>query len=169
MGRRGPSPKPSAMKELEGNPGRRPLPKDEPKPLVTLPDTPDSLSPIARNEWTRVAKILHAVRVLTAADLATLRCYCVNFAWAFEAEQEVMRQGTTIEETRGTAENPYTIKKENPAFTVAQKAYKQMHEFARELGLTPASRSKIQSAPEDVRKPLEALRSRLRGIKGGKP
>ena len=160
--------KPTAIRELEGNPGKRALPKNEPKPRVTLPGAPKSLSPVARDEWTRAAEILYNVRVLTNADLAVLRGYCVNFAWAYEAEQRTMEEGTTIEETRGTTENPYSIKKENPTFTVAQKAYKQMHEFMRELGLTPASRSKIQSAPEDTRKPLEELRARLQGIKGGK-
>ena len=60
------------------------------------------------------------------------------------------------------------ITKENPAFNAFLKAEKQMLEFARELGLTPASRTKIQSAPEDTRAPLEQLRNRLRAIKGGK-
>ena len=160
--------KPTAIKKLQGNPGKRALSANEPQPLVELPRVPESLSKIARDEWARVAEILYRVRVLTNADLAILRGYCVNFAWAFEAEQRVMEEGTTIEEVRGTAENPYTIKKENPTFSVAQKAFKQMLEFARELGLTPASRTKIQSAPEDTRKPLEKLRNKLVSIKGGK-
>ena len=156
---------PTAIKKLQGNPGKRALPKDEPRPSVTLPPAPDSLSKVARDEWKRAAKILHGVRVLTDADLAVFRGYCVNFAWAFEAEQKVMEEGVTLV---GLSHKGVPITKENPAFNAAQKAYKQMTEFARELGLTPASRTRIQSAPEDTGAPLEALRNKLVSIKGGK-
>ena len=157
--------KPTAIRELEGNPGKRALPKNEPKPRVALPGAPKSLSPVARDEWKRVAEILYRVRVLTAADLAVLRGYCVNFAWAYEAEQAVTDTSVVV---KALGHRGVPITKENPAFNAGQKAYKQMLEFARELGLTPASRSKIQSAPEEVHGPLDRLRNRLTGIKGGK-
>lgn len=169
MGRRGPRPKPSAIKEFQGNPGKRALPKNEPKPPLALPPSPKMLDVTARAEWKRVAKILHGVRVLTEADLATLKGYCVNFSRACEAEVLVNKEGVVITEMRGSGENTYSISKENPAFTAGLKARRQMLEFARELGLTPASRTKIQSAPPpDDGAPLEQLRSRLRGIRGGK-
>ena len=116
-------------------------------------------------EWARVARILYNVRVLTSADLATLRGYCVNFEAAYECELKVNEHGVTIVEL---SHRGIPITKENPAHAAGLKACKQMLEFARELGLTPASRTKIQSAPEDTRAPLEQLRNRLTSIKGGK-
>lgn len=40
MAGRGRPPKPTAIKELEGNPGKRPLNKNEPKPKQTAPKCP---------------------------------------------------------------------------------------------------------------------------------
>ena len=105
---------PTAIRELQGNPGKRALPKNEPQFGLVLPPVPASLPPVARDEWARVARILYNVRVLTSADLAVLRGYCVNFAWAFEAEQKVMREGVTVV---GLSHKGVLITKENPAFT----------------------------------------------------
>ena len=49
----GRKPQPTALKVLKGNPGRRPLNEDEPKPEVLLPRPPAHLSPVARREWRR--------------------------------------------------------------------------------------------------------------------
>ena len=164
----GPQRQPTAIKKLRGNPGKRALPKDEPKPALALPSPPKMLDVTARAEWIRVARILHGVRVLTEADLAVLKFYCVAFSRACEAEALVDKEGVVITEMRGSGDNLYEYRRENPAVGVELKAQKQATEMARELGLTPASRTKIQSAPEDTRAPLEQLRNRLRSIKGGK-
>jgi hypothetical protein len=44
MGHRGPPPKPTALKLIAGNPGKKALPKDEPKPKVELPSKPRHLT-----------------------------------------------------------------------------------------------------------------------------
>lgn len=41
-------PKPSALKELEGNPGKRAVNKKEPKPEVLIPSCPNHLTGVAR-------------------------------------------------------------------------------------------------------------------------
>ena len=41
MAQRGRKPKPTVLKELEGNPGRRPLNKNEPKPNKKAPRCPN--------------------------------------------------------------------------------------------------------------------------------
>ncbi len=48
---RGRKPKPTAMKMLEGNPGRRPINGAEPKPPTSTPTCPAHLSPTAKTEW----------------------------------------------------------------------------------------------------------------------
>ena len=45
MGRRGPAPKPTAIKILEGNPGKQKLNHNEPKPptIIAIPKPPSRL------------------------------------------------------------------------------------------------------------------------------
>ena len=50
MATRGRKPKPTHLKVLAGNPGKRPLPKNEPKPKPIAPRCPQWLDPIARKE-----------------------------------------------------------------------------------------------------------------------
>lgn len=51
MAQRGRKPKPIAIKELEGNPGKRPLNDAEPKPVRKAPPCPKWLEPEAKKEW----------------------------------------------------------------------------------------------------------------------
>ena len=52
MATRGRKPKPTAMKELEGNPGKHPLNTSEPKPNKKAPACPKWLEPEAKKEET---------------------------------------------------------------------------------------------------------------------
>ena len=66
----GRKPQPTALKELKGNPGRRPLNEDEPKPEVHLPGPPSHLSPAARREWRRAGAFLVEMGLMTDLDVA---------------------------------------------------------------------------------------------------
>ena len=70
MAGRGRPPKPTAVKELEGNPGKRPLNKNEPKPKQTAPKCPSWLEPDAKKEWRRLSKELESMGLLTEVDMA---------------------------------------------------------------------------------------------------
>lgn len=70
MGTRGRKPKPTAIKVLEGNPGKRPLNANEPKPEKKSPKCPSWLEPEAKKEWRRMAKVLERLGVLTEIDAA---------------------------------------------------------------------------------------------------
>ena len=72
MGRRGPAPKPTALKRLQGNPGKRALNDSEPRPTATMPRCPTHLQGEARAEWRRVARGLHDAGLLTQIDRAAL-------------------------------------------------------------------------------------------------
>ena len=65
MAQRGRKPKPTAIKELEGNPGKRLLNADEPKPERKVPPCPKWLEPEAKKEWRRLSKQLEQIGVLT--------------------------------------------------------------------------------------------------------
>ena len=75
MATRGRKPKPTALKVLEGNPGKRPLNDREPVPPKGTLKCPAWLLPEAKKEWKRLAPALEAMGVLTMACLLyTSRC-----------------------------------------------------------------------------------------------
>ena len=58
---RGRKPKPTRLKLIEGNPGRRPIRGHEPQPPASQPTCPAHLSPTAKAEWKRLAQSLNAI------------------------------------------------------------------------------------------------------------
>lgn len=67
----GRKPKPTAVKKLEGNPGKRKLNTKEPVPAKGMPDCPEWLLPEAKKEW---EKKLHAIDREMTTPLFLLRC-----------------------------------------------------------------------------------------------
>jgi P27 family predicted phage terminase small subunit len=136
VGRR---PLPTALKRLNGNPGKGPLNDAEPQYPTRLLGAPPNLDKTGRAEWKRLGNLLCEQRVLTEADFACLAEFC----WAW---QEWMKITTKI--ANGEAElyvltpNGYPV----PSVEmVNQKALaKQMRACEVELGLTPSSRSRIK-------------------------
>lgn len=137
MGRRGPAATPTAMKVMRGNPGKRPLNDREPKPDATMPHAPGHLTKAARDEWRRVARRLHNAGVLTYVDRGILAAYCQAYGRWVEAEVEIERRGAVME-------TPSGYMQQSPWVSMANKSMEQMIRAARELGLTPASRSAIK-------------------------
>lgn len=151
----GPSPTPTALKLLKGNPGRRPLNKEEAKlPAGKLPTCPAELSPNAKKEWKRVSKLLFQAGLLTQIDRAALAGYCTNYAHWIESEVEVQKTGTIVKTKDG-----YPII--NPYLAVSRRAFDQMNKVLQEFGMTPASRSRIQvQPPEQESDPMDKWRKR---------
>ena len=80
MATRGRKPKPTAIKMLEGNPGKRPLNVKEPAPPKGNMKCPVWLLPEAKKEWKRLASSLEAMGVLTMVDLTAFAGYCQAYA-----------------------------------------------------------------------------------------
>ena len=76
----GRKPKPTAMKKLEGNPGKRKLNTKESVPAKGMPACPDWLMPEAKKEWERLAKLMNQMGVLTEVDMAAFAAYCQSYA-----------------------------------------------------------------------------------------
>ncbi len=136
----GPAPKPARLRLLEGNPGKRPLPKNEPRPRPVAPSRPAWLLPEAKREWSRVAPELERLGLLTVVDRAALAGYCQAWAQAVQAEDVLRREGLTF-----TTPNGYV--QQRPEVAIAQKAWQAVKSFAAEFGLTPSSRTRL-SLPE---------------------
>ena len=59
----GRKPKPTALKKLEGNPGKRKLNTKEPVPDKGMPDCPKWLLPETKEEWKRLCQKLSEMRL----------------------------------------------------------------------------------------------------------
>jgi len=148
---RGRKPKPTAQKELEGNPGKRPINDREPQPPPFEPgagpasaqvvdDTPEELAgqEVAIKEWQRLAPMLRACRQITEADRAALIALCLEWGRYIEAHRNVKRLGLVVKAPSGY---PMT----NPYLSIATKALANCNKLWPELGLTPSSRSRVQT------------------------
>lgn len=158
----GRKPKPTHLKVLEGNPGKRALPKGEPKPVVKRPPVPKHLNKVARREWNRMVKLLLGQRLITELDRAALAAYCQAWANWVEASEQVealKARGRLIDYT----ENGYPVV--SPWVGMQNKASAEMHRYLTEFGLTPSSRSKVQVIEEPERDEYGQFLSRRRSAK----
>jgi P27 family predicted phage terminase small subunit len=135
---RGRKPKPSVIRALEGNPGKRPLNDREPTPPQGVPDCPNYLDDEARAEWFRTAKVLSDMRLLTPADRSALAAYCVVYSRWLHAEEQVKKFGSIVK----SPEKGFPMK--SPYLCIADQALETMRKFMVEFGLTPSSRSRIR-------------------------
>jgi P27 family predicted phage terminase small subunit len=136
---RGRRPKPTRLKMLTGNPGKRPLNEDEPRPDANIPECPPELGPVARAEWDRLVGELASLRLLTNLDRAALAAYCGAYALWAEATEAIQKYGAMIKSPQG-----FPI--QSPYLSIANRQAEIMMRIASEFGFTPASRSRI-SAP----------------------
>jgi P27 family predicted phage terminase small subunit len=143
--KRGTKPKPTHLKLVTGNPGKRALNDAEVKPDPLIPDPPPELSADARVEWEVISKRLLAAGILTAIDRAALAAYCQAYgrwvqaerALAEMAKRDLITTGLLIKTTNGNAI-------QNPLVGTANKAMSDMVRYAAEFGMTPSSRSGIR-------------------------
>ena len=136
MATRGRKPTPTALKVLEGNPGKRKLNDREPQPLKKAPSCPAWLELEAKKEWRRLAKQMEAIGILTEIDRAAFAGYCQAYARWKEAEEFISQHGTIVR-------TPSGYWQQVPQVSIAQTYLKVMNKFAEQFGLTPAARSRI--------------------------
>lgn len=138
---KGPKRKPTALKKLDGNPGRRPLNDQEPKyPPINAENElppPAVLTGPAKKEWTRLTTLLGEVGLLQQTDQTALMLYCQAFGDWLKEQELVAEQGSVVPGVRGGL----II---NPHVKLSQQAEERMRFYLTEFGLTPSSRSKLK-------------------------
>jgi P27 family predicted phage terminase small subunit len=143
---RGRRPIPTRIKVLTGNPGKRPLNKDEPRPNPVVPDCPPELGPAAQREWARLIGELSSLNMVTKLDRAALATYCAAYALWAEATEAIQKFGAMVKSPTG-----YPM--QSPYISIANRQAEIMMRIASEFGFTPASRSRI-SVPQQSDLPL---------------
>lgn len=121
--------KPTALKILQGNPGKRKLPKNEPKPKVGA-EAPVWMTKRARLIWDRLAPQLTETKVLTVIDAEPLAILC-----------------TLLVEFRRQA------RRAQPSSRLAAECRAYFGRF----GMTPSDRSRVSVAPDAPADPFEVF------------
>jgi P27 family predicted phage terminase small subunit len=147
-------PKPTQLKALQGNPGRRPLPVGEPTPEPGRPTRPEWLWPEAKREWTRLTGELERLGMLAVIDRGALAAACQSWAIYVDAIRDIATYGTTFVTEKGY-QGP------RPAVGIANKALQQYMAICGRFGVTPSDRARlgVKETKEEV-DPFEAF---LRG------
>lgn len=142
---RGRKPKPTHLKLVTGNPGRRKLNEREPKPELLRPMPPEHLSDEAKVEWGRVIDELFAIGLVTKLDRAALAAYCQAYGRWAQAEKALAAADLVVETSNGNAV-------QNVLVGIANKAMADMVRYAAEFGMTPSARSRIEATPKEPAK-----------------
>lgn len=142
MGRRGPPKKPTHLKLLAGNPGKRPLNDREPAPRDVTPRCPTWLHAEAQRVWRRLVPELRTMKVLTVVDRDALAAYCQTYARWREAEEFISKHGTSypIRDEQGRVR----CMQQFPQVAIARNLVLVLRAYQQEFGLTPAARGRLQ-------------------------
>ena len=146
--------KPTNLKVLHGNPGRRQLPKREPKPKAGIPKPPARIAgnPIALAVWDEFAAELDAMQVLTLADRAALAVLVSAYCDWLEADDAIEEHGLT--QTR-TTKGGDSYAAPRPEVAIRSDAWKRYKSMLVEFGLTPSARTRISANPAQKASRLE--------------
>lgn len=140
-------PKPTHLKVVSGNPGKRALNKREPKPKKVIPSCPDHLGAAGMVAWGKLCVLLDRMGVLTEADALALERLCDCYAEILECRELIQRDGRTYSSTSAAkkeGDEPQFLMKANPAVAMLADADRRFKGYLVEFGLTPAARSKVQ-------------------------
>lgn len=156
-------PKPSALKVLEGNRGKRAINKSEPKPQSGAPEASDWLAPAALEKWNSIVPQLTAIKVLTVVDGSALESLCAAYTNMVESQRIVTKYGVIIEEPVLNKDGVlvgHKLKK-NPASTAVLQHQKEYRALLSAFGLTPSDRSRLKT--DSGEKELSPLAKLLQG------
>jgi P27 family predicted phage terminase small subunit len=137
-GKQGRKPKPTKLRLLEGNPGKRPIRKDEPDPALAIPTCPPHLSEEAKKEWERVTPMLEKLGLLSQIDCAALSLYCQAWGRWVEAEEALRTYGVMVKSPNG-------FPMQSPYLAVANRAMEQIRAMLTEFGMSPSSRTRAHA------------------------
>ena len=130
-------PKPIEIRQLEGNKGKRPMPK-----AISFKDAssriPDELTGYARDWFKLTSTELRNARLLKVADVPKLAVIAQVYATMREA-QEGLKQGLIIVNDKGEVIT-------NPCESIFRLNAKLYHDMAASFGLSPVDRTRLATA-----------------------
>lgn len=111
------------------------------EPVYTVPEqvpyAPRNLDEVAQRKWRRLAPLLMQARVLTEADLLALELLCHAYGRWIEARKKVTEQSAVLTGDKGQYQNPWVFQE--------NKAHEQILKLCSEFGMTPSSRTRVNT------------------------
>ena len=141
MGKRGPAKKPTAVRALQGNPGKRKL-TNEPMPAgeVKRPYGLKTAFPSVAKRWDGLAPLLEAAGLLSPADLPGFLLLLQHLDFCEQAAYLVKRDGMTrLDEAK--------VERKHPALQIFRDNSAAARQWSVQFGMTPSSRSGL-TVPE---------------------
>lgn len=148
-------PKPTRLKIIEGNPGKRPLNVNEPEPEHGIPPMPDWLKafPVAVKEWERESEILDGMGIMTYADAPNLAHRVYLESLLQEIADRIRKEGMTYDIVRMDAMGNEIIQhNSHPLLAKFKELTAEYRQIGSLLGLDAGSRSKMSVDPDWKRK-----------------
>jgi P27 family predicted phage terminase small subunit len=142
MGKRGPPKKPTQLKLIAGNPGKRELNHREPKPAKGRPVCPAAMSRRAKQIWKETCDQLASMGILAKADRHQIAAYCEAVALAELCNKVLTKEGVSFITPQGYVGA-------RPEVAVRNRAWTTLRQFAKEFGLTPSARANIEVNPTE--------------------
>lgn len=134
-------PKPSHLKVVTGNPGKRKLNDKAPRPAREIPDPPAHLTDWGKVAWGKLTVLLDGMGVLTVADGLALERLCDIYADILQLRNTIAVEGRTY---TVQTDNGFLIKP-HPAVAMLADADRRFKSYLVEFGLTPAARVKVNA------------------------
>ena len=130
--------KPAALKRAEGNRGKRKIPENRPRPAAgEMPTAPTWLDKEARAEWKRITSVVSKFPGwLGLIDRALLADMCQCWSDIVELRKMLKDEGYVLSTARGYMQHP-------AAGALHTKEKIHIRQLS-EMGLTPASREKVE-------------------------
>ena len=157
--KKGRPPTPTNLKVLNGNPGKRPLPKNEPKPKPIPQKKPSWVTGEGTKMWNRLSPELERLGLLTIVDGEAFAAACHSWGTYVHCQKHLKQHGLTYEYTN-TQGSSNEI--ERPEVRIGQKSLAEFRAFCSEFGLTPAARTRIEIKSNDD---IDEMGSYLSGVK----
>lgn len=133
--------KPTALKLVEGNPGKRAVNGQEPEPMLLVDlDPPKHLSERSAAVWRECAPMLRRLQVLTEADVIMLEMLCDAVADYRHARQKC---GDTFVTTSSKGSQML-----DQWFVAKLSASKRAEGLMGRFGMDPVSRSRLMVNPQ---------------------
>lgn len=156
-GSRGPLPKPTALKVLEGNAGKRPLDLAAGvNPRIEIPSPPKHLGIEARKEWKRITPLLEELGLISGLDRAALALYCqaagrlAELETAFNGQvQRMVDEGMDYSDAvykASYAVTPSGYAQQSVIVQLIGKHREQLNRYLMHFGLSPAARGRVQAS-----------------------
>lgn len=142
--------KPTRLKVLEGNRGKRKI-KPEPEPALGVP-TFAALPEGARAVLDQLVPELDRLGLISKVDGQSLEAACRGYDQGQMADNGIERLRAAIESGAAEQSDYYKL---SILMAASKKGWSQWAAFAREFGLTPASRGKLSVSEQTQRDPLD--------------